>query len=52
MQENDPLLVIVAMKMNNEIRSPAAGTISEVLVAADSMVEQGELLLVMQAHEA
>ena len=51
-QENDPLLVIVAMKMNNEIRSPAAGTISEVLAAADSMVEQGELLLVMQAHEA
>ena len=51
-QENDPLLVIVAMKMNNEIRSPAAGTITEVLVAADSMVEQGELLLVMQAGEA
>ena len=48
-QENDPLLVIVAMKMNNEIRAPVAGTIAELRVGADTAVEQGDLLLVIQA---
>ena len=50
-REGDPLLVIVAMKMNNEIRSPAGGTISELAVAATDTVDQGDLLLVLQADE-
>ncbi len=50
-QEGDPLLVIVAMKMNNEIRSPATGTITELAVAATDTVDQGDLLLVLQADD-
>lgn len=50
-QEGDPLVVIVAMKMNNEIRSPASGTISEVAVAPADTVDQGDLLLILQASE-
>ncbi len=49
-QEGDPLLVIVAMKMNNEIRSPAAGAITEVAVAPADTVDQGDLLLVLRAE--
>ena len=44
-QEGDPLLVIVAMKMNNEIRSPAGGRITEVNVAAGDAVDQGDHML-------
>lgn len=50
-EEGDPLLVIVAMKMNNEIRSPAAGTITELAVAPTESVDQGALLLVLQTDE-
>lgn len=44
-QQEDPLLVMVAMKMNNEIRSPAAGRIIDVSVAVGDAVEQGVNLL-------
>ena len=47
-----PLLVIVAMKMNNEIRAPVAGTISEVNIEAGAAVEQGDPLLVIEAAGA
>ena len=50
-QENDPLLVIVAMKMNNEIRAPVAGVIADLKVGADTAVEQGDLLLMIQAGD-
>jgi len=39
------LLVIEAMKMENEISAPRAGTVTEVLVEAGQAVEGGELLL-------
>ena len=48
-QADDPLLVIVAMKMNNEIRAPVGGTISQVAISAGAAVEQGDLLLVIEA---
>ncbi len=46
-QEGDPLLVMVAMKMNNEIRSPADGRIVKVSVEPGEAVDQGDLLLVI-----
>ncbi len=49
-QEGDPLLVMVAMKMNNEIRSPADGRIVEVAVAAGDAVDQGDLMLVIDTE--
>ena len=48
-EADDPLLVIVAMKMNNEIRAPVAGKISQVAISAGTAVEQGDLLLVIEA---
>lgn len=48
--EGDPLLVVVAMKMNNEIRSPAAGVITQVDVEAGDAVDQGDLMLVINTE--
>ncbi len=49
-EEDDPLLVMVAMKMNNEIRSPAGGRITEVSVEAGDAVDQGDLMLVIDTE--
>ena len=46
-EEGDPLLVMVAMKMNNEIRSPASGRVTEVSVAVGDAVDQGDIMLVI-----
>ena len=40
-----PLLVLEAMKMENEIRSNIAGTIQEIAVAAQQAVEKDDLLI-------
>ena len=42
-----PMLVVEAMKMQNELRAPRDGTIGEIAVAAGSTVERGDLLLVL-----
>jgi biotin carboxyl carrier protein len=41
------LLVIEAMKMENEFRAGAAGTVAEVRVAAGAAVNAGDVLIVM-----
>jgi biotin carboxyl carrier protein len=41
----DELLVIEAMKMNNQIRSPRHGTVGELLVRVGQQVNHGEPLL-------
>lgn len=41
------LLVVEAMKMQNELRAPRAGTVTRVAVAAGSTVEVGDLLVVL-----
>jgi biotin carboxyl carrier protein len=43
----DILLVIEAMKMENEFRAGAAGTVAEVRVAAGAAVNAGDVLIVM-----
>ncbi len=43
----DILLVIEAMKMENEFRAGAAGTVAEVRVAAGQAVNAGDVLIVM-----
>lgn len=48
--EDDPLLVMVAMKMNNEIRSPANGRVVRVSVAPGDAVDQGDLMLVIDTE--
>ncbi len=44
----DLLLILEAMKMENEVRSPRGGTIKEVRVAAGDRVSQGEPMVVME----
>ncbi len=41
----DELLVIEAMKMNNQIRSPRQGTVGELLVSVGQQISHGEPLL-------
>jgi len=42
------LVVVEAMKMENELRSPKDGRVSEVLVAEGASVEAGRLLVVVE----
>jgi biotin carboxyl carrier protein len=51
-KEGAVLLVIEAMKMENEIAAPTAGTVKEVAVAAGSRVADGDLLLVIEPAAA
>lgn len=46
--QGDSLLVIEAMKMENEIRAPITGVIEKIMVRTEQKVETGELLLVLK----
>jgi len=46
-QAGDTLLVIEAMKMENEFKAGAAGTVAEVRVAPGQVVNAGDVLIVM-----
>jgi biotin carboxyl carrier protein len=43
--EGDLLLILDAMKMYNEITSPASGKVAEVAVSAGERVEKNQLLI-------
>jgi biotin carboxyl carrier protein len=43
-----PLVVVEAMKMENELRAPRAGTVAEVRVAEGSSVEADTVLVVLR----
>jgi biotin carboxyl carrier protein len=45
------LLILEAMKMENEIAAPKAGTVKEVAVAAGSRVSEGDVLVVLDLAE-
>lgn len=44
----DVLLLLEAMKMENEIKAPSAGTVKEVLVAEGDRVSEGQALVVIE----
>lgn len=44
-QENDPLLILEAMKMENSIVSPRSGIIKSVTAVKGAAVEKGQLLI-------
>ena len=48
-QAGDTLIVIEAMKMENEFRAAAAGTVAEVRVAPGQAVNPGDILVVVRA---
>jgi biotin carboxyl carrier protein len=43
-----PVVVVEAMKMENELRSPKAGRVKDVTVAAGASVEAGRVLVVIE----
>jgi acetyl/propionyl-CoA carboxylase alpha subunit len=45
----DPLVVMEAMKMENELRAPAAGTVRSIPIAPGTPVEKGTLLVELTA---
>lgn len=47
-QARQGLVVVEAMKMENELRSPRAGTVAEVRVAVGTSVEAGAVLVVVE----
>jgi biotin carboxyl carrier protein len=47
-EARQPILVIEAMKMENELRSPKAGRIKDVDVSAGASVEAGRVLAVVE----
>jgi len=44
----DPLCVLVAMKMENEIRSPIDGTVKEIYINDNDKVSVGDKMLVVE----
>ncbi len=46
-----PLLIVEAMKMENEVRAEAAGVVAEIAVAPDDTVEAGQLLVRLEAAD-
>jgi len=46
-EKGDTLLILEAMKMENEIAAPEAGTVSSINVEAGASVESGQLLASM-----
>jgi pyruvate carboxylase subunit B len=45
-----PLVVLEAMKMENQLKAPAAGVVGEVKVAAGAAVEKGQVLVTLSAE--
>ena len=48
MEKGDTLLILEAMKMENVIKAPAAGTVKAVAVQKGQPVEKGALLLELE----
>ena len=46
-EARQPVVVVEAMKMENELRSPKAGRVTDVAVAAGTSVEAGRVLVVI-----
>ncbi len=47
-ERGERLLVLEAMKMNNEVRAPRAGTVRTVAVASGQRIDKGEVLAVIE----
>jgi biotin carboxyl carrier protein len=47
-KQGDILLILEAMKMENEVKAPADGSVKEVLVAEGSRVADGETMIVIE----
>lgn len=46
--EGDVVCIIEAMKLMNEVKSPVSGTVKDILISDESMVEYGQMLIVIE----
>jgi biotin carboxyl carrier protein len=49
-ERDQPLVIVEAMKMENEVRAPAAGVVERIGAAAGEAVEAGHLLIELAPH--
>jgi biotin carboxyl carrier protein len=47
-EAGQPLMILVAMKMENEIKAPKAGVVQELFVKPDQTVAAGDKLAVVE----
>jgi biotin carboxyl carrier protein len=47
-QPRQAVIVVEAMKMENELRSPKAGRVKEIAVAPGTSVEAGRVLVIVE----
>ena len=47
-EEEDVLLILESMKMEIPVTSPVAGTVREILVAEQDVVQEGQVLAVIE----
>jgi biotin carboxyl carrier protein len=47
---NQTIIVLVAMKMENDLTSPIAGTVKEIKVSTGQTVDQGQLLVIVEGE--
>jgi biotin carboxyl carrier protein len=49
-EQGQTVIVLEAMKMENDLASPIAGTIKEILVGKGQVVDQGAILVLVESH--
>jgi biotin carboxyl carrier protein len=49
--KGERLLIVEAMKMENELKSPIAGKVKEIHVAVGRPVDKGQLLVTLSGHD-
>ncbi len=47
-EANQPVIVIEAMKMQNELKTPKAGTVTEIRVVPGETVSVGQVLIIIE----
>ena len=47
-EENQPMVLLEAMKMENELRAQKAGKVKQVKIVAGQRVEQNALLMLLE----
>jgi acetyl-CoA carboxylase biotin carboxyl carrier protein len=46
--EDDPILILESMKMEIPVGAPSEGTVTEILVAAEDVVNEGDVVAIME----
>lgn len=49
LEEDDPIIVLEAMKMEIAVCAPMAGTLTEIQVARDETVQEGQVVATLSA---